>query len=373
MDRPTADDASCRCSTATRRCRAWCAPEMRAGARRAPQGRRRPRPAPLAAATPPTCSLASATQVPEVGDYIDSVHFRLLEGFDLPNPTIGERPGAPRRSPADRTRRRRRRGAAPLRRRRGRAPCRGAGGAPGGVRRPARPRPGSCTACATSGASTARSRRSGSCASRCSSSVAASRQRRPGAGRRGRPRGRRRRARRALFAGADAPTAEELHERAVDRVEPHPRRSAPAPRPAAARPAAGRHAPAAAGPGDVSVGFLIDGILGQKEAPEGDATTIVGIPGAQGVVEGPVRLVRSIDDLFDLEPGDVLVAPTTGEAFNSMLHLVSAIVTDHGSFASPRRDRLARDGHPGRGRHLRRHEPPRARPSGCASTARPAR
>lgn len=83
-----------------------------------------------------------------------------------------------------------------------------------------------------------------------------------------------------------------------------------------------------------SVGFLIDGILGQKEVPEGDDTTIIGIPGASGVVEGPVRIVRSIDELFDLEPGDVLVTPTTGEAFNSMLHLVSAIVTDHGSFAS---------------------------------------
>jgi rifampicin phosphotransferase len=30
----------------------------------------------------------------------------------------------------------------------------------------------------------------------------------------------------------------------------------------------------------------------------------------------------------------VLVAPSTGEAFNSMLHLVGAMVTDHGSFAS---------------------------------------
>ena len=69
-----------------------------------------------------------------------------------------------------------------------------------------------------------------------------------------------------------------------------------------------------------------------------------------------MRLVRSIDDLFDLESGDVLVAPTTGEAFNSMLHLVSAIVTDHGSFALPRRHRLARDGHPGGGRYERRHD-----------------
>ena len=50
--------------------------------------------------------------------------------------------------------------------------------------------------------------------------------------------------------------------------------------------------------------------------------------------EGPARLVRSVDDLFLLQAGDVLVAPTTGEAFNSMLHLVGAIVTDHGSFAS---------------------------------------
>jgi pyruvate,water dikinase len=52
------------------------------------------------------------------------------------------------------------------------------------------------------------------------------------------------------------------------------------------------------------------------------------------VVEGPVRLVRSVDGLFELEQGDVLVTPTTGEAFNSLLHLVSAMVTDHGSFAS---------------------------------------
>jgi pyruvate,water dikinase len=83
-----------------------------------------------------------------------------------------------------------------------------------------------------------------------------------------------------------------------------------------------------------AIGFLIDGVLGQKEAPEGDHLTIIGIPGAQGVVEGPVRLVRSVDGLFELEQGDVLVTPTTGEAFNSLLHLVSAMVTDHGSFAS---------------------------------------
>lgn len=83
-----------------------------------------------------------------------------------------------------------------------------------------------------------------------------------------------------------------------------------------------------------AVGFAIDGILGQLDEPIGTSTSIVGIPGAAGVYEGTARLVYSIDDLLTLEPGDVLVAPTTGEAFNSMLHLVGAIVTDHGSFAS---------------------------------------
>ena len=175
-----------------------------------------------------------------------------------------------------------------------------------------------------------------------------------------------------MFAGADAPTAQELHERAIDRVE---RTRAGAPRflgPPPPPPPPVDVLPPPLARLMSAIGFLIDGILGQKEAPEGDATTIVGIPGADGVVEGPVRLVRSIDDLFDLEPGDVLVAPTTGEAFNSMLHLVSAIVTDHGSFAHTPRSSRARWA-------SRRWSAPATaraawrRPSGCGSTARPAR
>jgi pyruvate,water dikinase len=83
-----------------------------------------------------------------------------------------------------------------------------------------------------------------------------------------------------------------------------------------------------------AVGFAIDGVLGQLDEPIGTDSSIGGIPGAAGTYEGTARLVHSVDDLLRLEPGDVLVAPTTGEAFNSMLHLVGAIVTDHGSFAS---------------------------------------
>ena len=138
----------------------------------------------------------------------------------------------------------------------------------------------------------------------------------------------------ALIVGADTPSASELHQRAIDRLNftlqgpprylgdpPHPPPSTEGLPPPMARLMS-------------SLGFMINGILGQMEVPEGDATTVVGISAAQGTYDGAVRVVRSVDDLLDLEQGDVLVAPTTGEAFNSMLHLVGAIVTDHGSFVS---------------------------------------
>ncbi|MGI9602453.1 MAG: PEP-utilizing enzyme [Acidimicrobiales bacterium] len=83
-----------------------------------------------------------------------------------------------------------------------------------------------------------------------------------------------------------------------------------------------------------SVGFVINGILGELDEPVGDAQTIGGISASAGVYEGSARHVMNIDDLFTIEPGDVLIAPTTGEAFNAIIHLVGAIVTDHGSFAS---------------------------------------
>ena len=271
-------------------------------------------------------------RVPEVGEYIDAVHFRLLEGFDLPNPTIGERPEL----------------------------------LLGRLRAAIDVEAGD--ACRRSDAIADEIRASVPEEHRAEfddllaearhvyrlrdergiySEIAAIGLLRLALlelGRRLQQEGRvevvddvlevRADEIAPLCAGTGGPTAAELRDRVVDRVE---RTHAGAPRhlgpPPPAPPPVDLLPPPLARVMS-SVGFLIDGILGQKEAPEGDATTIIGIPGSQGVVEGPVRLVRSIDDLFELEEGDVLVAPTTGEAFNSMLHLVSAMVTDHGSFAS---------------------------------------
>ncbi len=81
-------------------------------------------------------------------------------------------------------------------------------------------------------------------------------------------------------------------------------------------------------------GFAIQGILGQAEAPAGDHELVMGIGGSAGQFEGPACLVRNFDDLWELKEGDVLVTSATGESFNAFLHLVGAIITDHGSFAS---------------------------------------
>jgi len=83
-----------------------------------------------------------------------------------------------------------------------------------------------------------------------------------------------------------------------------------------------------------ALGFTIQGVLGEAEAPAGDEQMIIGIGGSSGSYEGPARLVRNFDDLWHVQEGDVLVTPATGESFNAFLHLVGAIVTDHGSFAS---------------------------------------
>jgi rifampicin phosphotransferase len=83
-----------------------------------------------------------------------------------------------------------------------------------------------------------------------------------------------------------------------------------------------------------ALGFYIDGVLGDVQTPIGDDNVVVGVGGSGGVYEGPARLVRNFDDLFDLQQGDVLVTTATGESFNAFLSLIGAAVTDHGSFAS---------------------------------------
>lgn len=83
-----------------------------------------------------------------------------------------------------------------------------------------------------------------------------------------------------------------------------------------------------------AIGISIGAVLRAVPEPAGDATTIKGIVGAPGQYTGVVRIVGSLEDLLDLQDGEVLVSPMTTEAFNTAIHIPGAIVTDYGGAAS---------------------------------------
>jgi pyruvate,water dikinase len=67
-------------------------------------------------------------------------------------------------------------------------------------------------------------------------------------------------------------------------------------------------------------------VSAQKAAPR----TVAGLPVHPGVYEGPVRIVTGPNDFNRLQQGDVLVTRNTSAAFNVVLPLLGAIVTDRG-------------------------------------------
>ena len=59
-----------------------------------------------------------------------------------------------------------------------------------------------------------------------------------------------------------------------------------------------------------------------------------GISVSTGQYEGYARVIERIDDLHQLQKGEVLVTRSTSTAFNFVLPLVGAIVTDRGGLMS---------------------------------------
>jgi rifampicin phosphotransferase len=65
-----------------------------------------------------------------------------------------------------------------------------------------------------------------------------------------------------------------------------------------------------------------------------ERAVVRGLPASHGVYEGTARLIDHPKELGRLVQGDVLVAVSTSEAFNLVLPLVGAIVTDNGGLLS---------------------------------------
>jgi len=59
-----------------------------------------------------------------------------------------------------------------------------------------------------------------------------------------------------------------------------------------------------------------------------------GLGVSSGSYEGTARVIASAGELSRIQVGDVLVAPTTGPAFNLVLPRLGALVTDRGGLLS---------------------------------------
>jgi pyruvate,water dikinase len=67
-----------------------------------------------------------------------------------------------------------------------------------------------------------------------------------------------------------------------------------------------------------------------KAVASGDVSKIIGFPGSPGIVEGTVRVCRSVKEIGELKDGEILVAPTTSPSWAPAFQKIRAAITDVG-------------------------------------------
>ena len=137
----------------------------------------------------------------------------------------------------------------------------------------------------------------------------------------------------ALVSGSGGPSADELARRAAYRASmtakdvpavlgpPKP----PPPDPAGLPPPVGRLMRA--------VGIALGHLFGSSEA-KNEEKILYGLAASKGVYEGPARRVSGPSEFGRINRGDILVTESTTEAFNILLPLLGGIVTDNGGLLS---------------------------------------
>lgn len=55
-----------------------------------------------------------------------------------------------------------------------------------------------------------------------------------------------------------------------------------------------------------------------------------GNPGSRGVVTGPARVARTLEEATAVQPGDILIAVTTMPAWTPLFGIAAAVVTETG-------------------------------------------
>jgi pyruvate,water dikinase len=136
-----------------------------------------------------------------------------------------------------------------------------------------------------------------------------------------------------LLSGSDTPSADELAKRFEYRAR-HTAKDAPAflgtpppppPDPSGLPPAVARLMRATS--------IAMGEIFGSSDA-EHEENLVRGLAASSGVYEGPARRVSGPSEFGRILQGDVLVTESTSEAFNILLPLLGAIVTDNGGLLS---------------------------------------
>jgi pyruvate,water dikinase len=80
----------------------------------------------------------------------------------------------------------------------------------------------------------------------------------------------------------------------------------------------------------MNYGVTTDRVNDWLGASGSDGNSFSGIPGSLGVVEGPVRVLRSEKDLPLLQPGEILVAPITAPSWAAAFAVATGVITDIG-------------------------------------------
>jgi pyruvate,water dikinase len=137
----------------------------------------------------------------------------------------------------------------------------------------------------------------------------------------------------ALVLGSSAPSADELAQRAAARLALGPKDApmvlgpppSPPPDPSGLPPGVGRVMAA--------VGIAMGELFGSSEA-EHEENLLRGLAASGGTYEGTARRIAGPSEFGRIVQGDVLVTESTTEAFNILLPLLGAIVTDAGGLLS---------------------------------------
>jgi pyruvate,water dikinase len=136
-----------------------------------------------------------------------------------------------------------------------------------------------------------------------------------------------------LLGGAESPSADELAQRAAFRAA-HTAKDAPGilGAPPSPPPDASGLPP---GIGRVmrATGVALGALFGSSQA-EHEEHLLRGLAASPGIYEGTARLISGPSEFERIEQGDVLVTMSTSEAFNILLPLLGAIVTDSGGLLS---------------------------------------